>query len=406
MGKTDMDSLWNLSQAAAWILYRRNDWVEALTSGGGANFGAMQLYPSLNPRPDPALGSLSDLLDTLKCGHLSATGIRSSDTERLRTPIPKNQWQDLVIKPPRAMDATTGREAWVIEEVPHLRIVDHDLWDRVKDRQSSTRRRVSYESNVIRSERARRPRYLLSGLLRCGSCGGGFSKISQHHYGCATARNKGTCDNFLSIRRDIIEAAVLDGLKEHLMHPECVKAFVSEYHTEMNRLAATQDTERDRLARDLTKTEHDIQKLINAIKEGVPGSAIKDEMQTLEDRRQELAHAMEKAPASIPRLHPNLAQLYRDKVDRLTEALNEDSSRSAAAEAIRALIEEVRLVPDDGSLKIELYGELAALINLANEHPRSKDTGVQVTMVAGACSHLYRTSLTRRCGMQPSLLAR
>jgi site-specific DNA recombinase len=282
-------------------------------------------------------------------------------------------------------------EEWLIEDVPHLRVVDQGLWDRVKDRQSSTRRRVSSEANGIRSERARRPRYLLSGLLHCGSCGGGFSKISQLHYGCSMARNKGTCDNLLSIRRDIIEAAVLDGLKEHLMHPECVKAFVSEYHTEMNRLAATQDTERDRLARDLTKTEHDIQKLIDAIKEGVPGSAIKDEMRLLEDRRQELAHAINNAPASIPRLHPNLAQLYRDKVDRLTEALNEDSSRSEAAEAIRALIDEVRLVPNAGSLKIELYGELAALINLANEHPRSKDTGVQVTMVAGTRSHLYRT---------------
>ena len=64
---------------------------------------------------------------------------------------------------------------------------------------------------------------------------------------------------------------------------------------------------------------------------------------------------------------------------------------AGGAEAIRALIEEVWLVPDAGSLKIDLYGELAALINLANEHLRSKDTGVQVTMVAGARSHLYRT---------------
>ena len=48
------------------------------------------------------------------------------------------------------------------------------------------------------------------------------------------------------------------------------------------------------------------------------------------------------------------------------------------------LIEEIRLVPDNGKLRAELYGELAALINLANEHPRSKGTGVQVTLVAGA----------------------
>ena len=38
------------------------------------------------------------------------------------------------------------------------------------------------------------------------------------------------------------------------------------------------------MTRDVVKTENDIKKLIEAIKEGVPGSAIKDEMETLEDR--------------------------------------------------------------------------------------------------------------------------
>ena len=35
-----------------------------------------------------------------------------------------------------------------------------------------------------------------------------------------------------------------------------------------------------------------------------------------------------------------------------------------------------------GQLEIQLYGDLAALINLANGHVRSKGTGVQVTLVA------------------------
>jgi hypothetical protein len=48
-------------------------------------------------------------------------------------------------------------------------------------------------------------------------------------------------------------------------------------------------------------------------------------------------------------------------------------------------------VPDQGRLRLELYGELAALINLTNGHPRSKGAGVQVTLVAGTRSHLYRT---------------
>ena len=143
--------------------------------------------------------------------------------------------------------------------------------------------------------RARRPNYLLSGLLRCGTYGGGFSKISQSHYGCSTARNKGTCDNLFAIRRDRLEATVLDGLKHQLMQPELVAAFVDEFHREINRQRAEQDGHRDRTARDLEKTEREIGRLIEAIKAGVPGAAIKDEIAVLESRRVEFLARLEAA---------------------------------------------------------------------------------------------------------------
>jgi len=109
------------------------------------------------------------------------------------------------------------------------------------------------EDKGIRPERACRPRYLLSGLLRCGACGGGFSKISQSHYGCSTARNKGTCNNLLTLRRDELEAKVLDGLRYQLMRPEMVRTFVDEFQREVNRQASEQDLRHDRAKRDLQK---------------------------------------------------------------------------------------------------------------------------------------------------------
>ena len=273
---------------------------------------------------------------------------------------------------------------WIIEEVPHLRIVEDALWTSVKERQEHSRSRVMTKDKGVRSERARRPSYLLSGLLKCGACGGGFSKISQSHYGCSTARNKGTCDNLLTVRRDELEATVLDGLKDQLMHPELVTAFIGEFHREVNRQRAEQDGSRERTTRNLEKTQREIGRLIDAIKAGVLGIVVKDEMATLEAKRAELLAQLQAAPPSMPRLHPNLAKLYRQKVINLAEALNDEHSRLEAAECIRELIEEIRLVPEDGKLRAELYGELAALINLANQHPRSKGTGVQVTLVAGA----------------------
>ena len=57
--------------------------------------------------------------------------------------------------------------------------------------------------------------------MRCAVCGGGgFAKISLHHFGCSTARNKGTCANLRTIRRDVLETTVLDALRHRLMDPE------------------------------------------------------------------------------------------------------------------------------------------------------------------------------------------
>jgi len=62
-------------------------------------------------------------------------------------------------------------EAWVIEDVPDLRIIDDDLWDRVKRRQGAIREEMDLagvKGGPLRPERARRPSYLFSGLLVCG----------------------------------------------------------------------------------------------------------------------------------------------------------------------------------------------------------------------------------------------
>ena len=176
------------------------------------------------------------------------------------------------------------------------------------------------------------------------------------------------------------------------MHPDCVKAFVAEFQREVNRLLASQDRDREALAHNLEKTQREISKLIQAIKDGVPGIAIREEMTTLEARRLELADKLENAPGPAPRLHPNLAEVYARKVTELVVALNDEKIQAEAAETLRLLIDEVRLIPADGKLDIELYGELAALLNLgANKNPQAKNPGVQVTLVAGARNHLYRT---------------
>jgi len=65
------------------------------------------------------------------------------------------------------------------------------------------------------------------------------------------------------------------------MRPEMVRTFIDEFHREVNRQASEQDARRDYATLDLAKTEREISRLIEAIKAGVPGGAVKDEMTTL-----------------------------------------------------------------------------------------------------------------------------
>jgi site-specific DNA recombinase len=79
------------------------------------------------------------------------------------------------------------REEWVTKEVPELRIIDQPLWDAVKARQTAN----AVEGDGIGMWDRRRPRHLLSGLMVCGECGGGYSKVAPSRFGCSSARNKG-----------------------------------------------------------------------------------------------------------------------------------------------------------------------------------------------------------------------
>ena len=91
-----------------------------------------------------------------------------------------------------------------------------------------------------------------------------------------------------------------------------------------------------------------------------------------------------------PLLHPGLADAYRRKVENLTEWLNKDELRAEAAEALRAMIKEICLIPENGELAIELVGELAGILALSDEkRPRPGGSGArQTTLVAGARNHL------------------
>jgi site-specific DNA recombinase len=280
---------------------------------------------------------------------------------------------------------------WLITEVPELRIVDSGLWQQTQARLGSIR-----QSPRVAKARAtefwlhRRARHLLTGLVCCGGCGGPVSPAGKDYLACGTARRQGTCTNKRSIRRAALESMILEGLKHRLMAPELVKEFIAEFHREVNRQRSDQEIEQALRRREFDKVARKLDGLINAIADGLRTPGLKSKLEELESRKAELEAQVRAAPPPLPRLHPNLAELYRQKVANLQEALSTPNTQSEALEILRGLIEKVVLRPLESGFEVELIGEIAAMIDLGtNKKAGSKEPAVpdayrrSVKVVAG-----------------------
>ena len=270
------------------------------------------------------------------------------------------------------------KAAWIIEEVPELRIVEQALWDQVQTRLAGIREQSgANEPDRARWWEKRRPQHLLSGKCVCGICGGAVSNIGRDYLACSAARKQGTCSNKGSMRRDVLDSMILEALHSELMQPDMVAEFVSAFTEEWNRLQAQVSSVNASRLRELETVRRKLGSLIDAIADGMRSAGLQQKLTELEQRRIVLEAELASMPAPASRLMPNLAEVYRAKVTELQAALH-GTDGTAALEAVRGLIEQVvvRPVVAGKGMEIELIGEIAAMLRLAQgSSPRSGAPG-------------------------------
>ena len=288
-------------------------------------------------------------------------------------------------------------EDWIVAEVPELRIVDDALWKAVKDRQGGIAEKygtVIEATQTARANRlngAHRPRHLLSGLLECGVCGGPYSMRGQDRCGCSKHVMTGTCSNGRGIRRAVIEERVLAGLKDRLMEPEAAAQAMKAYVEKTNRINRERRASGASDRKELAEVEKKIAAMIAVIEDGGYVRGMVDRLRELEARQEALNERLSAAPADLPDIHPNVADIYRRKAARLAEALDHPEDRDAAASAIRGLIERIVLTPGAKWAEMDavLHGDLGTILEwTGNGHGKAKTDipipEMSVSVVAGA----------------------
>ena len=167
---------------------------------------------------------------------------------------------------------------WVITHVPELQIIDQETWDKT---QSLKQRYSSHQGNKRQTKKR-----LLSGLVKCGSCGGSMTIVNRQRYSCSTKREKGTCDSPAGIQAKRLEARVIDGLKNILLgRDDFLEAFASAFFEETVRLRRERNRQRQTQQKELAKVQRSIDRCLDFIINGYGA------MDTVRQKLSDLEHS-------------------------------------------------------------------------------------------------------------------
>jgi site-specific DNA recombinase len=224
---------------------------------------------------------------------------------------------------------------WLRVEAPDLRIVAEDLWQAAQQRRARIQRTTLRVKAGDRDAKDRplggrlrgRPSaedfvspYLLTGLARCGECGGPLAGFTRSHgrrrqpfYACAyhVKRGRTICRNSVPIRQEVIERAFLDALAV-VFDARMIEDAVSEARAKLRRDGDQRLEQRDILVRERSLIEARIRHILDAVKAGHATIPLLQELEREEARKGAIATELAKL-ADLERVTSlNVAQVSRE----------------------------------------------------------------------------------------------
>jgi site-specific DNA recombinase len=291
-------------------------------------------------------------------------------------------------------------EEWEVMDAPELRIVDDELWGRVKRQQDLVRTEMARDENGQALNRAHRAKHLLSGLIICGSCGEPFAIRNATQYGCRNHRSRGTCDNRDLVDRKHLEKLVAQAIDAEWLTTVTVESLYADMEAAMLLEGDSSEVERAALAAALTRTKNQIDRLVSAIADGGHSEALIDKLAQLESEAGRIKTELDGLDASSAPIAP----LDREQVAAALRTIKEglpmifdDTENPLIADIktmVRNMIDKIVVTPRAGQeATLAIHGTFAGVMNAAGllEHyevqttkpPRLSTRGLFGSLVAG-----------------------
>lgn len=259
------------------------------------------------------------------------------------------------------------RAEWQVVDAPELTIVDAASWAAVRAR------REREEGKPYSMQR--RPRRLLSGLVKCSACGHDYIVAGKEFWACGNHRAGKGCANNRRIGTASLEAQALAALRHQLLSPEAVAYYVKRYRADQAEQVRASIQANARHQKAEADAAAKVARLVAAIADGAGEfPEIRAALRQARAEQQTASAALADVGAeNVLALHPGLADAYRAQIENLSSAFSQDPEAAReAAPALRQLIDRVVATPnaEGRGVTITVEGRMAALVALG-EQPKS-----------------------------------
>jgi site-specific DNA recombinase len=199
---------------------------------------------------------------------------------------------------------------WVRKEVPSLRIISDELWDRVQQVNQHMKDKI-YGRRLGGLHRTPASRtYLFSGVLSCGLCHGKFAVIiggaaSKVRYGCKNHRFRATCTNNMTILRSRLEHQLISAIAMNLSDPRLEEERIQEFRKQLEarialeeQLAAEGVSNRPKLETERLDIQKKARNLADAIAQHGFSQFLSEQLAEAESRLAEIERLLRAKPAA------------------------------------------------------------------------------------------------------------
>lgn len=289
-------------------------WIfEQFADGNSPRYIAHQL----NARGIPSARGSTWAVSAIVGSNVRGLGMLNNELYIGRHIWNRSQW----IKDPdtgarRRMDRP--QHEWIVREDETLRIIDQELWDRVKARTTS---------NPNAGRRGAAYRTLFGGLMTCGQCGGPIVSINTHRYGCSIHKDRGNtvCSNSRTLPRDMLDNRLITEVRDQLLQPGLLMVVRAELKRLMALHSRTARASTTDMRKRLVELEGQIGNLVASLASVGFSAAVASALQAAEREKAELEEALAiKLPSNTDMALDEVEGRYKRMLMRLKTALDDE----------------------------------------------------------------------------------